>query len=81
MEKILIKKDIEIYVDNRIQKGTIERNFQCTGCRENLNIPRKWINKRELFHSIWTFRYLDNRSEGFEIETGYNNEFIKLEKI
>ena len=41
----------------------------------------KWINRVEKYQWNYLFVYLDNRKQGFKINIGYNDEFIKLEKL
>jgi len=57
------------------------RPFRLSGTRKNSQLPSKWIDKTERWHWIHSFKYLDEQGGFFEIEIGYNNEFIKLEKV
>ena len=78
MDRILLRNNTEVFTDNRIQVGSIGRPFQCAGVRKNEHFNGVWRNKTEYFYWIYTFRYVDNRKEGFDIEIDYQNNFVKI---
>jgi hypothetical protein len=43
-------------------------------------MPEKWIDKVLKYHWIHIFKYLDEQGGFFEVEIGYNDEFISLTK-
>jgi len=79
-ESILIK-ETRIFLNFETQTSKLGRPFRLSGTRKNSQLPSKWIDKSERWHWIHSFKYLDEQGGFFEIEIGYNNEFIKLEKV
>ena len=69
---------ININFNNQLDKNN--RLFRLSGTRKNLQLPSKWIDKSEKRHWIYSFIYLDEQGGIFEVEIGYNNEFIRLTK-
>lgn len=70
---------ININFNSQLDKNN--RPFRLSGTRKNLQIPSKWIDKSEKHHWTHSFIYLDEQGGMFEVEIGYNNEFIRLNKI
>ena len=83
MELTMIKvsKEITINLSFETQMSKLNRPFRLSGTRMNLEVPEKWINKVLKNHWIHSFIYLDEQGGFFEIELGYNNEFLNLKKI
>lgn len=70
----------KIFLNFEIQYGTVGRPFKEVGLRKNMQIPPKWIDKVECWHWIYTFNYQDENKGGFEIEIGYQNQYITTTK-
>lgn len=86
MEQIKIKNAnnevtgiINLNFNTQLDKNN--RSFRLSGTRKNLQLPEKWVDKVLKNHWIYSFIYLDEQAGFFEIEVGYNNEFIKLTKL
>ncbi len=61
-------KGTKIHLDNRIQTGSKGREFQARVAQKDVSKAPVYLTKRgECYHWIFTFRYLDNMSEGFRI--------------
>jgi len=78
-ESILINQT-RIFLNFETQISKLGRPFRLSGTKHNLNLPGKWINKELIHHTIHSFIYLDEQAGFFEVEIGYNNEFISLTK-
>ena len=76
-ESILIKQT-RIFLNFETQISKLGRPFRLS---ETKIFDGKWIGKEMKYKTIHTFKYLDEEGGFFEIELGYNNEFIKLEKL
>lgn len=74
------KGTVTIKIGYGIQVGSLGRPFENIGCRKNLQLPPKWIDKTEHWHWIYTFRYRDETGGGFEIEIDYNGSFVGIKK-
>ena len=74
----LVVKNQKIAIHLLPQVGTIGREFQMIGTGKNLQMPKRWNNKKKTFcyHWIYTFKYLDN-GEYFQLEFDYNDNFVK----
>jgi len=86
MEQIKIKNSngeviAKININFNTQLDKNNRPFRLSGTKHNLQLPSKWIDKEIRHHTIHSFIYLDEQSGFFEIEIGYNNEFIRLNKV
>jgi hypothetical protein len=62
-----------------VQTGKNNRPFELIQMSKSSDA--KWINRVEKYCWNYLFVYLDNRKEGFKVTIGYNDEFLKLEKI
>lgn len=78
---VITYKSKKIYLDNRTQYGSLGEAFMCRGVELDTTKPAKWIDRVERHIAIWNFRYLDNLEKGFKITTGYNDEFIAINKF
>lgn len=61
------------------QEGSLGKPFRQYRLRRNGQMPEKWLQGTWKSHWIYTFTYQDDKE--FEIEIGYNNEFIRLTKL
>ena len=73
-------KSKKLYLDNRKQVGTLGDEFICIGGYFDTTKPQKWIEGSLKSIFVYRFRYLKDRSKGFDITIGYNDEFISLNK-
>ena len=74
MEKILIPKNDPIYIDLREQVGKKGIPFRLSGTTKIE--PSKWIDKEDRWHWLFTYRYINDKSHGFEIEIDYYDNFV-----
>ena len=78
MDKILIGSN-SINITLGTQVSPLGKEFRISGTAKNLDLPSKFINGVECWHWIHSFKYLEDEKY-FNIEIGYNNEFIKKYK-
>jgi hypothetical protein len=77
--KILNISGTDIQLATGTQVGKNQRPFELIQISKESE--GKWINRVEKYQWNYLFVYLDNRKQGFKINIGYNDEFIKLEKL
>ena len=80
MNKNLKIKDFILILDPNItQLSKNGEEIKYTGCRKNLQMPEKWIDKDIKNHYIFRFKYLNGN--GFvNFEFDYFDKFFKMFK-
>jgi hypothetical protein len=74
MNYINLPNNGKIYIDFRVQVGSIGNAFRLSGLKKVLNKPSRYINRVEKWHWIYTFIYEDGKTFGIEID--YNDHFV-----
>lgn len=77
MDHIKISEKIIVYLDDRIQIGSIGKEFKLSAVIKDTQKPMKWINNTEKWHWLFRFKYLDG-SGFFNIEIDYYDNFLKI---
>lgn len=75
MEFITIK-DQRIYIDFRIQSGSIGKPFKLIGLSKNLQKPSIWVDRTMKWHWVYLYKYIED-GKMFEIEIDYYDRFFE----
>jgi hypothetical protein len=77
---IKVSKDISLHTDLRVQTGSKGIPFNLSGVAKDLKKAPVWHKIKghniEKYHWIYSFRYMDDRSKGFDIYTDDLDKFI-----
>lgn len=76
-------KNQKIYTDAREQTAPSGRKFYLSAVTKNTKEPEIFDKTKKAYLSkcIYNFKYLDNKKEGFIIETDYNGKVISFTKF
>lgn len=80
MEKILINKDFEVFVNHfDWQISPLGRQFKQFGLSQKV-IREYWKDRKKITESHWYYHFKYDTGEMFSIEIDYNNRFVQLIK-
>ena len=79
MIQILLPNNTKLKTDLSVQNGTLNRQFSLSGVAKDLTKAPMWrkVNglNREFYCWIFSYRYIDDRSKGFDIKINHYDAF------
>lgn len=79
MNRILLPNKTYLHLDFRTQTGSENRPFNLSGIRLDLSMPPEWVEPKTLRHFTWyEFRYMDDRSKGFDLLLCPRDKYVKV---